>query len=66
MLCGAGLRVAVADGVIWCWVAGAGLGDGVAVLCGAGLRVAVADGMIWCWVAGAGFGDGDWRDRDER
>ena len=28
MLCGAGLRVAVADGVIWCWVAGAGFGDG--------------------------------------
>ena len=28
MLCGAGLRVAIADGVIWCWVAGAGLGDG--------------------------------------
>ena len=28
VLCGAGLRVAVADGVIWCWVAGAGFGDG--------------------------------------
>ena len=47
-----------ADGVIWCWVAGSGFGDGVAVLCGAGLRVAVADGVIWCWVAGAGLGDG--------
>ena len=56
---------AVLDGVIWCWVAGSGFGDGVAVLCGAGLPVAVADGVIWCWVAGAGFGDGDWRDRDE-
>ena len=47
-----------ADGVIWCWVAGSGFGDGVAMLCGAGLRVAVADGVIWCWVAGAGLGDG--------
>ena len=28
VLCGAGLRVAVADGVIWCWVAGAGFSDG--------------------------------------
>ena len=28
MLCGVGLRVAVANGVIWCWVAAAGFGDG--------------------------------------
>ena len=28
MLCGAGLWVAVANGVIWCWVAGAEFGDG--------------------------------------
>ena len=28
VLCGAGLWVAVVDGVIWCWVAGAGFGDG--------------------------------------
>ena len=27
VLCGAGLRVAVADGVIWCWVVGAGFSD---------------------------------------
>ena len=27
VLCGAGLRVAVANGVIWCWVAGARFGD---------------------------------------
>ena len=28
VLCGAGLWVAVVDGVIWCWVAGVGFGDG--------------------------------------
>ena len=28
MLCGAGLQVVVADGMIWCWVAGAGFGNG--------------------------------------
>ena len=28
VLCGAGLRVAVTDGVIWCWVAGAGFNEG--------------------------------------
>ena len=39
VLCGVGLRVAIADGVIWCWDAGAGLYDGVAMLCGAGLQV---------------------------
>ena len=44
--------------MIWCWVAGSGFGDGVAVLYDAGLRVAVADAVIWCWVAGAGIGDG--------
>ena len=27
VLCVAGLRVAVADGVIWCWVAATGFGD---------------------------------------
>ena len=57
-----------ADGVIWCWVAGSGFGDGVAVLCGVGLRVAVADGVVWCWVVGAGFSDEEtgMRDKDER
>ena len=54
--------------MIWCWVAGFGFGDGVAVLYGAGLRVAVADGVIWCWVAATGFGNEEtrMRDRDER
>ena len=28
LLCGVGMQVAVADGMIWCWVAGAGFGDG--------------------------------------
>ena len=42
--------MAVADGVIWCWVAGAGFGDGVAVLCGARLRV-LGSAMEWlCFV----------------
>ena len=27
MLCGVGLRVAVANGVIWCWVAATGFGN---------------------------------------
>ena len=35
-----------ADGVIWCWVAGVGFGDGVAVLCGAGLWV-LGSAMEW-------------------
>ena len=55
MLCGAGLRVAVADGVIWCWVAGAGLSDGVAVLCGAGLQV-LGSAMEWLCSVVLGYG----------
>ena len=27
VLCGVGLRVAVADGVVWCWVVSAGFSD---------------------------------------
>ena len=76
MLCGAGLRVAVAEGMIWCWVWRWRDRDErqrwemSVIWCWVGCA-------LWCWVAGGYCGWRDmvlgcgcwvrqWRDKDER